>query len=565
MTDISSETNAAAHDVAYVWDMVSDAIVWENDKIAAGVLGLTDTPPPTTGADLKALISAEHISRHELGTSRSREADLGSGVTYRLDYTIKPFGLRTARAVYVEDSGRWWAGPNGRPARARGTLRCVQIAEKPTDAIPIVAASDYDELTGLLNRQRLSDALGAVIERTIHSEEPAAALMISVNNLERINDTLGFEVGDTVLRRVAQRLKSVTRGGDTLSRYSSNKFCLVLRECQMDEIRPAARRLIKSVSSDPINNNGTLLSATLSMGAVALPAHATNTDQCYGRLLRALQTARRGAKTLSIYNPDDVIELRRVEYGRVAEQLGKALSDNRLQLALQPIVASGSRQPAFYECLLRIREPNDAMLSAGTFVPIAEELGLASLIDRETLRQGIDLLRRSPELKLSLNVSALTCNDHQWMRDLYEACSETPDIAPRLIIEITETAATQNLDETAHFADSVCELGSQIAIDDFGAGYTSFACLKRLPAQILKVDGIFARNLVADSADQILMKSILGLGRDFGMQTVVEWVADEPTARWAENLGADYLQGFHCGVPKPADEVLAELGAPIAV
>jgi len=558
--DLHADRQNAATEVAYVWDMRSDVMIWESDAAAAAVLGLAVTEPPTTGDGFRALIADEHVRRHEGETSASAHRDFGAGVGYAFEYELKPLGLRTARTVTVQDNGRWWAGPDGRPVRARGRLRCVQIAETVDEALDLRQPADYDDLTGVLNRQRLSDALRAAIERVDRDCESAAVLMISVNNLQQINDKLGFEIGDEVLRLVAQRLRCVVRGGDTLARYSSNKFCLILRNCRPSEVRPAAERLFSSVSTQPLQSKGALLSATLSVGACLLPEHAHTVDQCYGRLLRALEAAHvTPSRRFAIYQPDDARELKRIAYARAAEQIGRALSEDRLTLALQAVVRSGHRQPSFFECLLRISDDTNSVLSAATFVPIAEELGLAGLIDRNTLQQAVGLLRRRNDLTLSLNISALTCADSGWLCDLEDACRATPGLAGRLIIEITETAAQHNPDEAVHFADRVRELGVRIAIDDFGAGYTSFDCLKRLPADILKIDGSFARNLPNSPADQILLKTVIGLGQDFNMETVVEWVSDEPTAKFAEKLGATYLQGFHCSVPQPAEHVLKNL------
>jgi EAL domain-containing protein (putative c-di-GMP-specific phosphodiesterase class I) len=237
-----------------------------------------------------------------------------------------------------------------------------------------------------------------------------------------------------------------------------------------------------------------------------------------------------------------------------------ALDENRMQLALQPIVMTLTRRPALYECLLRMSKTDGSMVSAGEFIQMTEQLGLSRLIDRRTLELAVDLVKTHPELRLSLNVSGLTCNDHEWLVSLHRLTGGRRQLTERLTIEITETAAIDDLDQSIAFVDTLKELGCRVAIDDFGAGYTSFKNLKHLAVDMVKIDGAFVKNLSQDASDRVFIKTMVELASTFGMETVAEWVGDEATARILADTGITYMQGFHFGRPLLA-KALPELKA----
>ena len=166
---------------------------------------------------------------------------------------------------------------------------------------------------------------------------------------------------------------------------------------------------------------------------------------------------------------------------------------------------------------------------------------------------SVDLLKQHPELRLSVNVSGLTCSDHEWLVTLQRLTGGRNDLTSRMIIEITETAAIQDLDQSINFVDTLKELGCRVAIDDFGAGYTSFKNLKLLNVDMVKIDGAFVKNLADDTSDQIFIKTMIDLANTFGMETVAEWVGDKQSVDHLVKAGITYLQGFYYGLPFDAE------------
>ena len=232
-----------------------------------------------------------------------------------------------------------------------------------------------------------------------------------------------------------------------------------------------------------------------------------------------------------------------------------ALDENRMLIALQPIVSTETCEPALYECLLRMKRPDGALVSAGEFIAVAEQLGLSRLIDRRTLELAVEVLAKHPDIRLSVNVSSLTATDHEWLVTLHRLTGGRRSLTERLTIEITETAAIHDLDLSINFVDTLKELGCRVAIDDFGAGYTSFKNLKILDVDMVKIDGSFVKNLLEEPTNRVFIKTLVEIAQTFGLDTVAEWVADEETALICADCGITHMQGFYFGRPLMASEL----------
>jgi len=552
-------------ETAYTWDMASDVMNWEAN--VGSVLGVRSSKVIASGANFQFLIAAEHVTRRQsmfqvqsvdLDTAALAVASTASGIPYRVRYRFLPQGRRSSNCIWLEDHGRWWADETGRPMRARGVIRALN--DRYVEEQRLLFHSDQDELTGQLNRIRLTDALAAVINRAGRSDQSAAFLMASINNLSTINSTFGFDVGDSVIASVGQVIQSKLRGGDSLGRYSSNKFGIILNDCGPGAMRVAAERFIAAVKQAGFKKFECAFSSTISIGGLLLPAHAQSVSGAITRALEALEVARTDwGDSFVSYVPCKTKDSLRARNIAIANDVALALDENRMRLVLQPIVSSKTRKPVFYECLLRMLKPDGTVIGAGEFIEFAEQLGMSRQIDRRTLELAVDLLKRHPNVQLSLNVSSRTCSDPDWIVLLHRLTGGRHEITKRLIVEITETTAISDLDQTVAFVDTLKEMGCRVAIDDFGAGYTSFRNLKHLNCDLVKLDGAFIKNIVTDASDRIFVRMMSELGAAFGMETVAEWVTDGPTAEIAEELGITYLQGYHFGMPMAVEEADLEV------
>lgn len=543
---------SAIDETAYVWDIASDRIDWESN--AQHILGVSGPEQIDTGSAFQMLISPEHLARRQEAFDPSAATDTVRGVAYRIQYRFLPVGRRSDASVWLEDHGRWWPGHDGKPQRARGVLRVIN--DRYWEEQRLLYRSDHDELTGQLNRIRLTEALQAVLGRTQRTGQPCAFLMAAVNNLAVVNETFGFDIGDEVISAAARKIKERLRGGDILGRYSSNKFGIILHDCGPGAMRIAAERFMKAVRDHTIATSACQLSATLSIGGVVLPDQADTVQTALNNAMTALDRAKsKRFDCFMPYEPAVASENLRRKSISIADDVIEALDQQRMRLVLQPMIGAKSGKPELYECLLRMERADGSIVSAGEFIPVAEQLGLSRLIDRRTLELSIQLLHRFPTIKLSLNVSSLTCSDHEWLVALQRLTGGRKDMTNRLVIEITETAAIQDLDLSVNFVDTLKEMGCRVAIDDFGAGYTSFKNLKLLNVDMVKIDGAFVKNVADDTSDQIFIKTMIDLANTFGLETVAEWVGDERAVEHLKKAGITYLQGFYYGLPLEADEL----------
>ena len=232
--------------------------------------------------------------------------------------------------------------------------------------------------------------------------------------------------------------------------------------------------------------------------------------------------------------------------------------------AFQPVVVAETEEVDHYECLLRMRTPDGRIIAASEFVPVVEQLGFIRLIDRYVLDKVIAELTEHPEVRLGFNISGLTAADRPWLRALVLQVRNRPDIASRLIVEITETAALYDIEESARFVSALRDAGCSVALDDFGAGHTSLRHLQSLAVDTVKIDGSFISNLAGSPDNQVFLRHLLGLAKGFGFHTVAECVTNAEDAAILRREGVGLMQGHHFGHPSLDRPWLASPPSPAA-
>lgn len=540
--DLLKSAVTAVGDAAYRWSIEDGVLTWSAG--ASTLLGISDISTVATHRDFAARLMVEGPGRYEL-ICRSRAQDKGAGVPYELEYQIRDDfgGVR-----WVEDRGRWYAGRDGSPALAIGVLRAIDERHKRESEL--IRLSTYDELTGLLNRVRLKEALTEAMIASQRGRQSSAFLLIAVDNLALINDAFGFDVADEVIVSVGERLRSLARRGDSLGRYAGNKFGLVLRNCNEERLDGVCERMLAEVRDKVMMTGRGPVAVTVSVGSIALPGHASSVEQALARAEEALVIAKQRLRDSHVvYTPSREREKARLRNINVADELITALNDKRIRIAYQPIVDAVSGEAALFECLVRLEQPDGSILSAGHFVPLAEKLGIIGLLDYRVMELAVEALRNNPDVTLSLNVSGRTTADRLWRETLAAHLETDPDLARRLIIEITETVAIHEVVELTEFVAMFRELGCKIAIDDFGAGYTSFRNLKTLDVDMVKIDGSFVIDLATSPDNQFFVRTLVDLARNFNLPTVAEWVSNEEEVAMLRDFGVKYLQGFYLGEP----------------
>ncbi len=537
---------------AFVWDIIHDQIAWESN--VSEVLGLSEDVDISSSVAFHNMIALEHIARRMemiLGQSSNKKEE---GVPYRLQYRFRPDHQRGTPSIWVEEFGRWWPGDDGRAFHARGLVRVV--SDQYVQSQRGQYSSDHDELTGQLTRMRLMETLTTTINQAKLLNRPGVFMVASVNNLSVINETLGFGVGDEMIAAAGRAIQSKLRQGSTVGRYSSNKFGIILHDYNAEQMELVANRLMTSIRELNVFTKVCNVPGTISIGGVSFPNHVESASQALNCALYALDQARqtRGDSFVS-YEPNGTRENKRHRSMAISDEILSALRDDRISVDLQPMICATSGETTYYECLARLFKMDGSAISPSEFMPVSEELGLSRLIDQRVLEITSDLLKRHQKLSFSINVSGLTTCDPDWIGELCGLFQYDRHLAERLIIEITETAMIEDVDQALAFIDTVKELGCRVAIDDFGAGYTSFKNLKRFPVDMVKIDGSFVKNLASDAGDQVFVKAMAELAKTFGMEIVAEWVVDQESAQILRDCGITYLQGYLFGEPFAAQDL----------
>jgi diguanylate cyclase (GGDEF)-like protein len=541
----ASSILASLGQAAFLWDLTTDTIVWSDN--AGEVFADIPAEARASGAAFASLIEPSRSIRND-ALAQSAPARGGEGVTYRIEYGVR--ASASAPVLWIEETGCWFAGADGKPVRAQGIVR-INNERRARDE-QLVRLSRHDPLTGELNRTYLIASLAETIEETMRFRSSAAFMLIGIDHLARINDAFGFDVADAVIAEVGKRIRATLRGGDVLGRFSGNKFGLILRNSTVDDTNVAAERFLAGIRNDVIPTKSGPVSVTASIGAVTIPRYARNSDEAVNRAHETLDAAkRRRAGSFALWRPNVERDAQRRVNIRVTDEIVTALNDRRIVTAFEPVVEARSRQPAFYECLVRMEQGNGQALLAPDIVPVAERLGLIRLVDHRVLELAVAELAASPNVRLSLNISPDTTMDPDWWTGIESLMQAHPGAGERLIVEITETVAIQDIDDVRGFVTRLKNFGSQIAIDDFGAGYTSFRNLRKLGVDIVKIDGAFVQNIARSADDRAFVHTLIDLANRLHIKTVAEWVQDEEAAVMLREWGCDYIQGRLIGLASP--------------
>src|SRR5258706_2422681 len=536
---------ASLGQAAFVWNIGTDAIVWSDH--ASSVFPDIPAAALQSGAEFSKLIEPERSIRMD-ALGHSPPAHGVDGAPYRIEYGVR--SSTSTPLLWIEETGCWFAGADGRPARAQGIVR-VDNERRARDE-QLVRLSRHDPLTGELNRTHLIASLAEAIEEAARFRSSSAFMVIGIDHLARVNDAFGFDVADAVIAEVGKRIRARLRGGDVLGRFSGNKFGLILRNCTVDDTNVAAERFLAGIRDEVVPTVSGPVSVTASIGAISIPRYARNADEAVTRAQETLDAAkRRRAGSFALWRPNAERDAQRRVNIRVTDEIVTALNERRIVTAFEPVVEARSRQPAFYECLVRMEQEDGRALLAPDIVPVAERLGLIRLVDHRVLELAVAELAASPNVQLSLNISPDTTMDPDWWTSIESLMRAHPGAGERLIVEITETVAIQDIDDVRGFVTRLKNFGSRIAIDDFGAGYTSFRNLRKLGVDIVKIDGAFVQNIARSADDRAFVQTLIDQARRLQIKTVAEWVQDEEAAVMLREWGCDYIQGRLIGLASP--------------
>jgi len=532
------EALQAAGDAAYVWNLEDDRIDWSGRLAAAG------GALPTAFATGRAFAGRIHPDDV---TPRQRRLALhldGAGpfdCEYRLQTPDGGF-------AWLHERGQAERDAEGRVRRMLGVIRAVD--DRQALQVRAEQRASYDEVTGHYNATRLREAVDRIIIDSQRGARAATFLVVGVNGMPAINERYGAEGADTVLIEIGRRLDSCLRVSDQIGRLGGDRFGVILPHCAAEHIGGAAGKILAAVGAHPVATSAGPVSATVSIGSTLFPDQGTTSYQVITRAETALAEAMRAGPDCHMHFPVEPAELERQRLTAIGETVRKALRDETLVFAFQPVVAARGGGVEYYESLIHLRGEGGRMSGAGEFIPAVEQLGMIRLVDRYVLERMTAMLSAHPRLVLGFNISGLTAADRPWLRALTARLRRDPGLASRLVIEITETAALYDIEESVRFVAALRQAGCRVALDDFGAGHASLRHLQSLPVDTVKIDGALIRDVARNPENRVFLRHLVGLAAGFGFKTVAECVETAEDAAILREERVDYLQGHYCGRPR---------------
>ena len=422
--------------------------------------------------------------------------------------------------------------------------------------------ADHDSLTGLLNRRRFRAELDQYVSFADRYGGQGAAMVIDIDGLKEINDRLGHQEGDNLIRRVAAALRERVRATDIVARLSGDEFAVLMPQTDTAGALQLGEDLRGEVAEGlaPTPAAGT---ATISVG-VAMFGGKERDAGAEAILVAADQAMYRakenGRDRIALFqDPAEATQPRRPQ--TTSARIRDALTQDRLRLATQPIFGLVSGGVERYELLLRMTGEHGELLPAASFIEVAERSGMAQELDRWVVARALKLMaereREGDPVSLHVNLSGASLTDDSVLEFIERRLDEGEADPGRCTFEITQTARIEDYESAAGFADRLTEFGCEVAIDDYGAGFGPFEYLKRVPFDVIKIDGSFIREMPRNDADQLTVKAIVQIARGLGKRTIAEFVQDDDTTRMLREYGVDMAQGFHLGRPVDVAEGLA--------
>jgi diguanylate cyclase (GGDEF)-like protein/PAS domain S-box-containing protein len=455
--------------------------------------------------------------------------------------------------------------PSGALAGWRGTGR--DITDRKTAQARINYLATRDPLTELPNRVLFNDRLEQGIVAARRSGQSLAVMFIDLDRFKNINDSLGHQVGDHLLKQVAARMLECIRKGDTLSRLGGDEFVVTLEGLQQaEDAAQVASKIIKALAR-PFEILGHTLNTSCSIGISIFPFDGDDERALMKNADTAMYHAKeKGRNNYQFFSPE--MNTRAVERHTLETALRRAIEEQQFKLYYQPLVSMHTGKVVGVESLLRWQHPTRGLLHPTTFIGVAEESGLIEPIGQWVLRTACQRAKAwqdagYPEIKIAVNISARQLNrPREFARGLSRVLSAT-GLEPRYLeLEMTESLLIQNAEENIATLRKLGQEGMRIAVDDFGTGYSSLQYLRQLPVDTLKIDRSFVRDIESDPEDAAIIQAIMAMGHSLGLHVTAEGVENRGQLEALSRMGCDEYQGFLFSKPLPAVEIAAKYLAP---
>jgi diguanylate cyclase (GGDEF)-like protein len=436
----------------------------------------------------------------------------------------------------------------------------LERAEKTEAELRFLA--DHDSLTGLLNRRRFRAELDQYVSFAARYGGRGAVMVIDIDGLKEVNDKLGHQAGDRLIRRVADILRERVRATDLVARLSGDEFAVLMPQTDTTGALQLGEDLRAQVA-EGFSQSLEIAPASISVGVTMFGGQQSGGSEAV--LLAAdqamYQAKEEGRNRIMLFNAPGEAAAQSQRAQTTSARIRDALTQDRLRLATQPIRSLASGGIERYELLLRMTGESGELLPAASFIKVAERSGMVQELDRWVVARALEMIaereRAGRPVSLHVNLSGASMTDLSVLEFIERRLDEGEADPSRCTFEITQSARVEDYDTAGAFADRLTEFGCEVAIDDYGAGFSPFAYLKKVPFDVIKIDGTFVREMSNNDADQLVVKAIVEIARGLGKRTIAEFVEDEDTTKMLREYGVDMAQGYHLGRPADAGETLA--------
>ena len=466
----------------------------------------------------------------------------------------------TQQILHLRELGEPILNQQGELIRTYGTIQDITDRKETEQRLKYQA--NHDALTGLINRRVFEERVAALLSTVEKDKAKHALCFMDLDQFKIVNDTCGHIAGDELLIQISSVLTKIIRNHDTLARLGGDEFGLLLEHCSLSNANRVITSILNAINDYQFLWEGHVFRVGISIGLTLITEESNNITELLRDADAACYVAKdMGRNRLHVHSPEDAEIAKHKGEMQWVSRLNHAFENDKFCLYAQSIVPLDGSNSRHYELLIRMLDNKGDIIPPNAFLPAAERYNLITKLDKWVIINAFETLKNNPEFVdeinfISINLSGTSLTNTTFLKFVISQLNKHSVAPNKICFEITETAAISNLNKAIKFITTLKDFGCKFALDDFGSGLSSFAYLKNLPVDYVKIDGMFVKDIVDDPIDHAMVKSINEIGQLMGKQTIAEFVENDEIMAELKKIGVNYAQGYGIGKPMPFNELV---------